>query len=154
MAILCLLERGTLLRYLLGLLTPGCAALSAGGTGVIETLPNGQLATDPPGPLLFMPSSSKHSSSPHQPPLAWASGHLASTRSCYCKSCHGNTTQSILLSAHSDSSTGSRNDIGSVTVQQKDKTRIHRAHVTSATSGTRGSLPSRVPLPSLPCNKS
>lgn len=91
-------------------------------------------------------SSKRHLSSPHQPPPAWASGHLASTRSCYCQELSWKHAR-VPLSAQCDSSTEPRNDIGSVTVRHSTRTRNPQgAHVTSGTSGTRGRLLSRVPL--------
>lgn len=89
----------------------------------------------------------RHSSSPHQPHPAWASGHLG-IHSILLLSRSVMETCPNPPSAHCDSSTEPRNDIGSVTVRYSTRTRNPHCtpHVTSGTSGTRGSLLSRVPL--------
>lgn len=92
---------------------------------------------------------------PHQPPRAWASGHLASTRFLFVARPAMETRPSLLCTC-GDSSTGPQgpqNDTGSDTAQtysRRDKT---KSVVPRSPSGTRGSLLVSYPLALLSCNR-
>lgn len=102
MAIHCLLEETLLLRYLLGLLLQGALHYRRAGRALSTCCPIGQLVADPQGPLLFMPSNKRHSSSPPTPATSslgiWASS-IHPIFVC-CKNCHGNTSESTPYCVH------------------------------------------------------
>lgn len=97
--------------------TAGCPTLSAGGTSVIETLPNGQLALGPPGPTVIHAFEQE---------TFVVTTPATSSLGTWAPSIH-----SILLLQdpswkhdpvyYSDSSTRPQNDIGSFVAQHKDR---------------------------------
>lgn len=147
MAIHCLLEETLLLRYLLGLLLQGALHYRRAGRELSTCCPIGQLAAGPQGPLLFMPSNKRHSSSPHQPPPALAS----SIHSILFVARTAMETRPSLLCTCGDSSTGPQgpqNDIGSDTARTYGRRTIPNPSCPGHTQEPGPACWSRIPLTS------